>query len=293
VTRPYSLGEIAILFRTGRQAAPLEEALLAEGIPYRILGQRALLGAPEVREALDILRFVDRPTDLRYTIALREGSFAPGAAVLGQIREYARAAACSPIDATAELLRAGRFTIAVHERLQGFLDFTADLRARAADTGAGDLLLRSAPTAKGEPPRALIQVARAAGRRPLGEFLLRLATGQEGDHERREDPAKPGEGITLLTMHAAKGLEFPAVFLVGLAEGIMPWRSAEDDEALAEERRLFFVSLTRAAEMLILVGPPEDGDREPSRFLRELPAEAVEKAGAAVRKKKAAQQGLF
>ncbi len=197
------------------------------------------------------------------------------------------------IDATAEFLRAGRFTIAVHERLQGFLDFTADLRARAAETGAADLLLRAAPTAKGEPTRSMRQVARAAGQRPLGEFLLRLATGQEGDHERREDPAKPGEGISLLTMHAAKGLEFPAVFLVGLAEGIMPWRSAEDEEALAEERRLFFVSLTRAAEMLILVGPPKGGDHEPSRFLRELPVEALEKAGTTARRKHAAQPGLF
>ena len=292
VTRPYSLGEIAILFRTGRQAAPLEEALLAEGIPYRVLGQRALLGAPEVREALDILRFVDRPTDLRYTIALRESRFAPGAAALGQIREFARAGGCSLIDATAELLRTGRFTIAIHERLQAFLDFTTDLRTRAADEAAGDLLLRAAP-AGGEPTRTLVQVARAAGQRPLGEFLLRLSTGQEGDHERREDLTRPGEGITLLTMHAAKGLEFPAVFLVGLAEGIMPWRSAEDEEALAEERRLFFVSLTRAAEMLILVGPPEGGDRGPSRFLRELPPEAIEKAGASARRKNLAQQGLF
>ncbi|MEW6227971.1 MAG: UvrD-helicase domain-containing protein [Bacillota bacterium] len=294
MARAFSLGEIAVLFRTGRQAEPIEEALLAEGIPYRTFGQRALLAAPEVREALDILRYLDRPTDLRFLIALRETRFHPGAEALALLARSAGedASQCLPA-VTVELLRAGQFTTDAHAKIQGFLDFVAELGILAKSTTAAELLLRAAGP-KGATSRALRQVARAAGDRSLAEFLFRLATGQEADHERQEDLARPGEGVSLLTMHAAKGLEFPAVILVGLAEGIVPWKGAADDEALAEERRLFYVALTRAAEALVLIGPPAaGGSAVQSRFVRELPTELVELIRGKVKKPRIEQRGLF
>lgn len=320
--RAFSLGEIAVLFRTGRQAEPIEEALLTEGIPYRTFGQRALLSAPEVREALDILRYLDRPTDLRFLIALRETRFHPGAEALallarsageatGNVAGEGKAAAEVAgeglgetagqrlLAVTMELLRAGRFATDAHAKIQEFLDSVAELGSLARSATAAELLLRAAGP-EGAASRALRQVARAAGDRSLAEFLFRLATGQEADHERQEDLGRPGEGISLLTMHAAKGLEFPAVILVGLAEGIVPWKGAADDEALAEERRLFYVALTRAAEALVLIGPPAAGgsaaqSTQPaqSRFVRELPAELVELVGGRAKKPRIEQQGLF
>ena len=292
LARTFSLGEIAVLFRTGRQGEPIEEALLAEGIPYRILGRRALLAAPGVRETLDLLRYIDRPTDLRFALALRGSRFAPGDAALRQIRAFARAHEC-PLDAAAaELMRAGQFTIALHERIQGFLEFTAELRTMSSTKPAAALIRHAVPEDEG-PSRPLLQLARAAGDPMLAEFLARLATGQEADHERREDRARPGEGVTLLTMHAAKGLEFPAVIIAGLADGIVPWRGAETEEELAEERRLFYVGLTRAAEALILIGPAMDGKPQPSRFLTEIPTEMLERTGSGAKRAKPAQKGLF
>ncbi|MDI7276605.1 MAG: ATP-dependent helicase, partial [Anaerolineae bacterium] len=334
MARTFSLGEIAVLFRTGRQAEPLEEALLSEGIPYRTLGRRALVAAPEVREALDILRYIDRPTDLRFMIALRGTRFDPGAEALAllarsgldpaehedgaarprisaattarsrQPQEDAGAVPRSRLEAAMrELLDAGRFTGSARARIRGFLDLAAELGALTESATAAELLLRAAGP-RSAASRALRQVARAAGDRSLAEFMFRLATGQEADHERQEDLARPGEeGISLLTMHAAKGLEFPAVVLVGLAEGIVPWKDAAEDaadgDALAEERRLFYVALTRAAEVLVLIGPPgAPAGRSPaqSRFVREIPGELVEfveYGGGKAKKHRIEQQRLF
>ncbi|MGE5529838.1 MAG: UvrD-helicase domain-containing protein, partial [Patescibacteria group bacterium] len=293
--KTYSLGEMAVLFRTARQAVPLEEALLAEGIPYRALGQRTILEDPSVREALDILRYLDRPTDLRFLIALRETRFNPGAAPLAAITGFARANCCPYAAAAAELLRLGQFTIDAHGRIQGLLDLVEELRGMAAaSTAAADLLLRAAPGGGDEPPRVLTQVARAAAGRPLAEFLFRLGGGPEGDQERREGDMRRGEGVSLMTMHAAKGLEFPVVFVAGLEDGVVPWRGADDDEELAEERRLLYVAMTRAAEVLILLGPPDgSGSRAPSRFLADLPEELLAREGARPRKVRAEQKGLF
>ncbi|MGE5573905.1 MAG: UvrD-helicase domain-containing protein [Bacteroidota bacterium] len=334
MARTFSLGEIAVLFRTGRQAEPIEEALLSEGIPYRTLGWRAFVAAPEVREALDILRYIDRPTDLRFMIALRGTRFDPGAEALAllarsgldpaehedgaarprisaattarsrQPQEDAGAVPRSRLEAaTRELLGAGRLTGDGRARIQGFLDLVAELDVVAKSATAAELLLRAAGP-RGTVSRALRQVARAAGDRSLAEFMFRLATGQEADHERREDLARPGEeGINLLTMHAAKGLEFPVVVLVGLAEGIVPWKDAAEDaadgDALAEERRLFYVALTRAAEVLVLIGPPgAPAGRSPaqSRFVREIPGELVEfveYGGGKAKRRRIEQQRLF
>ncbi|MGQ9779167.1 MAG: UvrD-helicase domain-containing protein [Bacillota bacterium] len=291
--RVFSLGEIAVLFRAARQAGPIEDALLAAGIPYRLLGQRSLLAAPEVREALDLLRYVDRPSDLRFSIALREGRFDPGPEAFALIEAFARENSCPLEAAAAELLRAGRFPPPAAGRLEEFLALLADLRALASALTAEELLLRAAPGGPEGPSRALRQVARAARGRSLGEFLLRLATGQEADYEAHEEALRPGEGVNLLTMHAAKGLEFPAVILVGLAEGTVPWGEPEGEE-LAEERRLFYVALTRAAEVLVLIGPPPEGGKQaPSRFLAEIPSGVMEREDHRMRRPRLQIKGLF
>ncbi|MGE5598407.1 MAG: UvrD-helicase domain-containing protein, partial [Bacteroidota bacterium] len=160
-----SLGEIAILFRTSHQARPLEEALLTEGIPYRVLGDRAILGAPEVREALDILRYVDKPNDLRYQIALRGSRFDPGPGPWKRIQDAARGRGISLLQATEELLRAGSFTISQHDRIQAFFDLARELEARRETATTAELLLAAAPPLADGPSRALLQAARALGRR--------------------------------------------------------------------------------------------------------------------------------
>ena len=291
--RSYSLSEIAVLFRTGRQAEPLEEALLAEGIPYRVLGQRALLGAPEIAEALDALRFVQRPTGLRFLMAVRAVRYKPGVAALRILdRELPPGKDFAPV--LQEMLRTGRFLISAHGRIQELLDTAAELRERTAVASAAELLLAAVPRDEREPSRALTQAACAAGDRSLDEFLTRLATGGEGDRERREDSARPGEVVSLLTMHAAKGLEFPAVIVTGLADQTMPWRGGENPDDVEEERRLFYVAMTRAAETLILLGPPLTGENpRASRFVRVLPAELMEVVESGKRKQPLGQQGLF
>ncbi len=255
-----SLGDFGVLFRTHAQAQVLEECFLYAGLPYHLLGEKSFLAAPPVRQALAFLRFVLQPEEpLCLLQALELPAFNPGAQAMNELaRQLTRPVAAETLPAATALWIAAQ-----------------EYRRLAAQ----------------EPPAALVQryqqkygddadlsrLAQLAERATsLEELLTTVALGVGADYERRSAEV---EAVRLLTLHAAKGLEFAVVFLCGMEEGLLPLSGAE----IEEERRLCYVGLTRAREELVLVAArsrQQYGQRlEPrlSPFVGELPAELLAK----------------
>ncbi len=260
-----SLNDFGVLFRTGAQARALEECFSRAGLPYRVLGQKAFLEADSVRAALCFARYVlDPDSFLRRAHALLQAPFRP-ARMAAETAWQALLAA----EAGAELPPALREARARLERT------ARDCRDRVGDAAA---FVAGWTRACGQEPDAdLAELARVAAHSgSLADLLARLRWGREGDIERYGSAAAPGgEAVSLLTLHAAKGLEFPVVFICGVEEGLIPMRERGTD--LEEERRLLYVGMTRARDELILLhaqSRPRRGERvRPalSSFVAELP----------------------
>src|SRR5215470_10032531 len=296
-----SLDGIAVLYRMNAQSRVLEDAFRVAGLPYQIVGGVRFYERREIKDALAYLRLVTNPAD---DFAFRRALGAPprgiGRTTLGRLEELATAAG-RPLLATAERAvdelggRAGR-ALGEFVRLVGRLSAVAAApgplgeRVAAVVDGSGlreALRRESAAEAESrlENLDELVVAAEEFAARPegggLGEFLDSVALIADVDELEEARPA-----VTLMTLHSAKGLEFPAVFLTGLEEGVFPHgRALDDEEGVEEERRLAYVGLTRAKERLFLSYAAERrlggyaGLREPSRFLLEMPAEAVTQIG--------------
>ena len=276
----YAFDDVAVLFRTGRQAVPLEECFRAEGLPYTVSGPKRFLEERGARDAVAFFRYAlepDRP--LRLLEALRNGPFDAGAAALKRLS----AAIGSP----------GEMEEAV-----GGLPTKAAARVEALRRAAAGYARR----AGGEPPEKVLRVwqedlgveatpafeqlvGAAATAASMEELLDTLLLGRDGDVTRR-DGTPAAHAVSLMTMHAAKGLEFPVVILCGLEDGLVPLRDGDGAADLEEERRLFFVALTRARERLILTRSRQRALRgqranlPPSPFLADLPPGLCEIADA-------------
>lgn len=299
-----SPAEIAILYRTNAQSRPFEDELVRRRIPYVVVGGMKFYERAEVKDALAYLRLAVRPEDdLAFRRVVNVPARGIGTATLERIDAAARETGRSwwevSADPPAGLSDRARVSLA---RFRSLLE---NLRERAA-TASPSALLEHLLVASGyaalyessEDPEdqsrrenleELVSSAREFERSnaegaTVSEYLdsVSLATDVEG-------AAGKGGAVTLSTLHAAKGLEFPAVFIVGLEEGYLPHgQSGEDPEELEEERRLLYVGMTRARDDLALTlahrrlvyGRVEP--RLPSRFVRELPADALEERAPAL-----------
>jgi len=285
--RGRKLDEVAVLFRTNAQSRPFEERLRAEGLPYDVVGGPAFFDRKDVRDLLAYLKLVANPDDevafLRVANVPARGL---GDATMEKLQALAveRGSSVPAIarEAPAELgpaaPRVAAF-VALLDELRG--SFTgkplgAAARALVERVGLG--------AAKGdEPPRAdfFESVCRSLdahqtsqAKATLAGWLARLAL------DGRSEEAAPGEGgrDVLMTLHAAKGPEFPVVFLVGLEEDLLPHGGMQGQPRdLEEERRLCYVGITRAREQLFLTRAAardrrgQRAPRTPSRFLEALP----------------------
>jgi ATP-dependent DNA helicase UvrD/PcrA len=290
-------GETAVLYRTNAQSRPFEEELLRRRIPYVVVGGMKFYERAEVKDALAFVRLAVRPEDdLAFRRVVNVPARGIGAATLDRIAEKARAEGLSwwevSADPPASVPERARLALARFRALVG------DLRDKALTyspsallehlldaTGYAALYAKSddrEDQSRSENLQELVSSAREFERSnaegaTVAEYLdtVSLATN--------EDIADGGGAVTLSTLHAAKGLEFPAVFVVGLEEGYLPHgQSAQDDEELEEERRLLYVGMTRAKDELTLTladrrlvfGKVQM--RTPSRFVDEIPAEILE-----------------
>ncbi len=279
--------EIAVLARTGRQLAPIAQALELAGVPRDLVGRHGLLEQAEVRH---LLAYLALATLEEATAARHIGTVlnVPPRGI-GQVAQQAlRGEATGPI--TWQKLRsaaAGEIAAlkpAAREGVQAFLEQVAALRAHAAEAPATliDLTLQITGYY-----RWLSGQDEDAGALANLDVLREQATGHETTRsfldsiDRRllaQEQALPGDGVQLATFHAAKGLEFDAVLVIGCEEGLIPHARAISDAELEAERRSFYVALTRARDHEVLLSCAERGGRRtaPSRFLRDLPRDAIQ-----------------
>ncbi|CAN4277709.1 DNA helicase II [Pseudoxanthomonas sp. LjRoot125] len=302
-----SLGDAAILYRSNAQSRAFEEALLSEQLPYRVYGGMRFFERAEIKDALAYLRLVaNRADDAAFERAVNTPARGIGERTLDEVRRLARGARVSLWGAAMLATQGTELAGRARNALAAFLSLVEQLAGETAEMDLAErvnhVLVRSglrehwAKESRGgldsesrtENLDELVSVASRFVRRidddettegmsELVAFLSYAALeAGEGQVEAGED------GVQLMTLHSAKGLEFPLVFLVGLEEGLFPSnRSLDESGRLEEERRLAYVGITRARQKLVLTFAEarrlhgQDMYGIPSRFLREIPASLV------------------
>jgi DNA helicase II / ATP-dependent DNA helicase PcrA len=294
-------GDLAVLYRTKGQSRLLQEQFRLAGIPYRVVGSFDFFERKEVRDILAYLRLVCNPHDqTAFRRVVNTPARGIGLTTLERLENF-RTGTRSAFNAAKAMLASegGKLQPRTRGALQDFLDLLTRHHnqtrpkegvalIKSFDSLMMECGLRDDFVNRGESAQKILIMVRAMllrglenGRfRTLPQFLERITLDErEADHNPdQEDP----EQVTLMTVHASKGLEFDAVFIVGLVEGLFPHsRSVLEEEGLEEERRLFYVALTRARRHLVLSTFRRRNDRgevrpaRPSRFIRELPAELL------------------
>jgi DNA helicase-2/ATP-dependent DNA helicase PcrA len=299
-----AFAEIAILYRSNAQSRAFEEALLAEQIPYRVYGGQRFFERAEIKDTLAYLRLVaNRSDDAAFERAVNTPTRGIGERTLGEVRQRARADGVALWEASIRVAQQSTLAARARNALLGFHGLVAQLADETASMPLQEkvdhVLLRSglrahyAAESKGSLDSRtdnldeLVSVASRFVQRDddeeaaaLGELVAFLAYASleagEGQTQSGED------GVQLMTLHSAKGLEFPLVFLAGMEEGLFPnAKSVEEPGRLEEERRLAYVGITRARRKLVLSYAEArrihgmDMYGIPSRFLREIPAALI------------------
>ncbi len=292
---------VALLYRSNAQSRVFEEQLLSAGMPYRVYGGLRFFERAEIKDALAYLRLVaNRDSDPAFERVVNLPTRGIGAKTLEQIRERARHKQISQWRAAGEIIAAGGLPPRAGSAVARFLELIDALAAATADLELGEVtdhvLIHSGLLAHFKNERG----ERAQGRVENLEELVSAARNFAPDEDDESDALslflanaalEAGEGqaeewedcVQLMSLHSAKGLEFPLVFLCGMEEGLFPHqRSLEEPGRLEEERRLCYVGMTRAmqrlticyAEIRRLYG--REHYARPSRFLGEIPQGHIE-----------------
>jgi DNA helicase-2/ATP-dependent DNA helicase PcrA len=296
-----SHGESAILYRSNAQSRAFEEALLAAQIPYRVYGGMRFFERAEIKDTLAYLRLVaNRDDDAAFERAVNTPARGIGERSLSEVRQRARGEALSLWQAARCVIGENMLVARSRNALAGFVALVEALAGEIAELPLQEkidhVLARSglrahyAAESKGtldsrtENLDELVSVASRFVQRDDDEASAALselvAFLSYAALEAGEGQAQAGEdGVQLMTLHSAKGLEFPLVFLAGMEEGLFPsGKSLEESGRLEEERRLAYVGITRARQKLVLSYAEArrihgaDMYGVPSRFLREIPA---------------------
>ncbi|MFQ5921696.1 MAG: ATP-dependent helicase [Anaerolineales bacterium] len=286
-------GDCAVMYRTNAHSRAIEEAFLRAGLPYRLVGAQRFYGRKEVKDLIAYLRLIHNPAD---QVSLQRAISTPprgiGDKTLTALRAAADQAEATPVDILLTLGR-GKEVAGIPARaraplakfgalLSGWLEIKDQvLLDSLIDRVLEDVEYRAYLGSDEDRWANMMElrgVALEFSELGLVEFLQQVALVSDQDTLTESQNAP-----TLLTLHASKGLEFPIVFIVGLDEGELPhYRSQDDQEAMAEERRLFYVGLTRAQDRVILLRAFRRRARgvssltDPSRFLDDLPADLIE-----------------
>ncbi len=290
----------AILYRSNAQSRVLEEALIREGVPYRIYGGQRFYERLEIKNALAYLRLLQsRDNDAAFERVLNTPTRGIGSRTEETLRLAAREQNISLYQAALGLLQHNSLPGRAATALRGFLQLLASLEKDTQDMNLASLvghvinasgLLEFHQNEKGERGQARVEnlqeLVNACGAfktddsdlSPLAQFLdnaaLDAGDAQAEDYE---------DAVQLMTLHSAKGLEFPLVFLVGLEENLFPHKmSAGTPEGLEEERRLCYVGITRAMHKLVMCYAEtrrlygSEVFNSQSRFIREIPRELLQ-----------------
>ncbi|CAN5745055.1 DNA helicase PcrA [soil metagenome] len=284
-------GDLAVFYRTNAQSRVLEDQLMRSGIPYKVIGGTRFYDRREVKDALAYLKAAVNPVD---EVSIKRVLNVPkrgiGDSTVGRLDAWANGQGASFIDALRRAEEAGVSGRAV-KGIEAFLVLLDGLAAIAPE-GAGPLLeaaldrsgyvaelqAEHSIEAEGRLENLAELVGSAHDQPDVDTFLEQVGLVADTDDLDDDDSS-----VLLMTLHSAKGLEFPAVFLIGLEDGVFPHlRSLGEPHQMEEERRLAYVGITRARERLYLshawsrtlYGSTQYNP--PSRFLDEIPAELIE-----------------
>ena len=295
-----SLSEIAVVYRTNAQSRVLEDVLVRQGVDYQVIGGPRFYERAEIKDAIAYLQAIDNPYDavsltrianrprrgVGDTSLARLGTFAAGEGIslweaIGRADEAGLATASlravQSLHGLLQSLQAGALELSVSELLERVLERSGYVDALEAERTI---------EARGriENLEELVGVAHeyeAESEEPsLSSFLQEISLYSDQDALHDDDG---GGQVTLMTLHNAKGLEFRAVFMIGVEEGIFPHARSLEEGSLEEERRLCYVGMTRAKERLTLTHASRRSlygrldANLPSRFLDELPGDGVER----------------
>lgn len=303
--------DVAVFYRANAQSRVLEEALFRQGVPYRVLGGTRFYDRREIKDALAYVQTIVNPADevsaKRIVNVPKRGI---GDTTIGRVDAYARAHSLSFVEALRHADAAGVSSRAQRgvERFLEIIDGLAptgdgDGDGDGTGTGGGglapaplleDLLERTGYIAELEAEHTIESEGRlenlaelvgvAAEYDSMPEFLEQVSLVADTDNLPDEDDPTAGE-MVMMTLHSAKGLEYPVVFLIGMEEGVFPhMRSIGEPAQLEEERRLAYVGITRARERLYLTNAwsrtlhGATNYNPPSRFVGEIPEELIEDA---------------
>lgn len=251
-----SFSDIAVIYRTHRQAYSLEKVLRQEGIPYVVAGREDFLLEPKVRGALYFFRYMLHPKDTTAHDLLKRLVFSSSETGEEELSILYK-----------------KYEKLVYKRkpVKLLQEWAADIKAEASEA-VGKLM------------------DMAVCYDSMESFLHTLSFGEDGDIRRCPGGRFLADAVTLMTFHGSKGLEYLAVFLYGIRKGLLPLEMSGKSTDQAEERRLFYVGMTRAGEELILTTSGEE-----SSFIGEMPEGSIarENAGKDKRPEEITQLSLF
>lgn len=306
----YSHKDFAVLYRTNAQSRTVEEALLKANIPYTMVGGTKFYSRKEIRDVISYLNLIANPSDnISYERVINEPKRGVGLGTVEKIRNFAASQEMSLLDASSQIMISpvkGKAAQAVFD----FANLILNLRERLDEltvtelveivlekTGYTEQLVVQATLesqARIENIEEFLSVTKNFDENPdnlvdesgldkLSHFLNDLALIADTD-----DNAQENSEVTLMTLHAAKGLEFPVVFIIGMEENVFPLsRAAEDEDELEEERRLAYVGITRAEKVLFLTNASsrllygKTNYNRPTRFLNEISSSLLDYQGLA------------
>lgn len=281
----YAYRDFSVLYRVNAQSRALEEALRNESIPYRMIGGISFYQRKEIKDLVAYMRLINNHDD---NVSLRRIINCPprgiGVSTLSKIENESKKRSISLYEAIRLTNKAGTVTSGFKEKLEGFIKLIDSISAKAqkyksASEMIQDIIDKTGYLASIEEERALNvnELLVSASDMPVSDFIEKAVLLTNLDDAAVED------AVTLMTLHSAKGLEFPVVFIIGLEEGVLPYFKALDNPGeINEERRLFYVGMTRAKDMLWLTGASRRRlytrvqNQEPSRFLSEIPKDCCE-----------------
>ena len=302
-----SPNEAAILYRSNAQSRVLEEALLRANIPYQIYGGQRFFDRIEIKNALAYMRLIeDRNSDPAFERVVNTPPRGIGDKTIEGVRQLARTRGVSLWTAAQAGIEEGLFTSRVHGAIGAFLGLINDLAEAVAPLDLDELAQQVVEVSglmvfhsqergeRGLARKENLEELVTACRQFSGDLVFPFEDGDRAEVSVLQEfldqmtldagdrQAAQGPSVQMMTLHSAKGLEFPLVFLGGMEEGLFPHRmSADEPGRMEEERRLAYVGITRAMQELYLTYAEsrrlhgQDNYNRPSRFLLEIPKELL------------------
>ncbi len=300
-TEYYKNSDFAILYRTNSQSRVLEQVLVREQIPYKVIGGLKFFERKEIKDAIAYLRLIQNTNDnLSLTRIINEPKRGVGNTSLANIEEISANEGVSMYEI---IKRADEYGLTrVYSNTREFIDVIESLIVQKNDLSISELLTKilkdTGYLQALQNEDKIDEKLKAESRIDNLDQLLTMAeefeteTADSNLEQFLEDIAlssdvdnldEKEESVTLMTLHSAKGLEFPVVFLVGMEEGLFPgYKSIGENQEIEEERRLCYVGITRAKERLFLVCSKmrttygSTSYNQPSRFIKEIPSEMLQ-----------------